>query len=396
MEPSVSFRVASSFHRGHRDGCSCRNPNTTWRTALNPRLLSEHQRIATSGARAVLPFHSGSELRLAIPQLALDVADAPASMNGGDSDTEMLLYRWADGKFIDDGTLAVPGGEDAIFFQIGNDEFLATASVRTGAGPYDLNANSVIYRRDRNNWERFQEFRTFAARQWHFFSFADRFFIALAQGVTIEGAVARHPRHSCIFEWNGSQFAEFQTLSGGWGYNWQFFELDGRRFLGYADHTSPSGILVWDGTSFAPFQQLCDRGGRAFQFFFADGQGWLAFANLTGESLLYRWCAGRFVPHQSLGGPGSREFALIQGKQELYIVKISFITGSPAAPTTNLTSCIYQWHKGQLVVVEEFATSGGTDAAAFLADGSQFLAVSNSLSSGIRFREDTVIYRLNA
>jgi len=100
------------------------------------------------------------------------------------------------------------------------------------------------------------------------------------------------------------------------------------------------------------------------------------------------------VPHQSLGGPGAREFAVAQTAHALYLVQINFIHGTPAAPKTDLKSCIYQWKQGQLAVVEEFPTSGGTDAAAFAADGHIYLAVSNSLTRDIRFREDTVIYRL--
>jgi hypothetical protein len=369
---------------------------TTQSPALSGTLLVEHQRLATSGARAVLEFHTGTQLRLAIPQLAVDIPGAAAQMNGGDSNIDMLLYRWSGGRFVEDGRLAVPGGEDALFFQTGGVEFLATASIRTGSGPYDLNADSVLYRRSGAGWEVCQRFPTFAAKQWHYFTIGERCFLALAQGVTIDGAVARNPRRSCIFEWNGNQFVDFQTLDGGWGYNWAYFELDGQHFLAYADHTSPSGLMLWNGESFAPFQEFAKQGGRAFKFFHADGQAWLAFANLTGESLLYRWHAGGFVPHQSLGGPGAREFALAQTKQALFLVKINFIHGTPAAPKTDLTSCIYQWKQGQLAVVEEFPTSGGTDAAVFTADGQLYLAVSNSLSRDIRFREDTVIYRLNA
>ena len=102
------------------------------------------------------------------------------------------------------------------------------------------------------------------------------------------------------------------------------------------------------------------------------------------------------MPHQSLGGPGAREFALAQTKHSLLLIQINFIHGTPAAPKADLTSYIYQWKQGQLAVVEEFPTSGGTDAAVFPADGQLYLAVSNSLSRDIRFREDTVIYRLNA
>jgi hypothetical protein len=359
------------------------------------KLLIEHQRLTTSGARAVLPFYCGGQLRLAVPQLAIDIPGTPAYMNGGDSNTDMLLYRWSGGQFIEDGRLPVPGGEDALAFQIDDVEFLATASIRTGAGPYDLNTDSVLYRRSHDGWDAFQRFPTFAAKQWHHFEIGHRHFLALAQGVTIEGPLARNPRRSCIFEWNGTRFVEFQTCEGGWGYNWLYFELDGQHFLGYADHTSPSGLMTWNGESFAPFQDFASQGGRAMSFFRADGQAWLAFANLTGESFLYRWQADRFVVHQSLGGPGAREFAVVQTNSALYVVKVNFIHGTPAAPKTDLTSCVYRWEKGQLVVAEEFPTSGATDAAAFTADGQTFVAVANSLSRDIRFREDSVIYRLN-
>jgi len=364
--------------------------------SLAGTLLVEHQRLATSGARAVLPFHTDSTLRLAVPQLAVDIPGTPPDMNGGDSNIDMLLYRWSGGRFIEDGGLPVPGGEDALFFRIGGDEFLATASIRSGSGPYDLNVDSILYRRAGAGWEAFQRFPTFAAKQWHYFVVGNRHFLALAQGVTMDGPVARNPRRSCLFEWDGNTFVDFQTLDGGWGYNWVDFDIDGQHFLGYADHTSPSGLMIWNGQSFEPFQEFSPQGGRAYEFFRADGHAWLAFANLTGESFLYRWHAGRFVPHQSLGGPGAREFAVAETAQAFYLVKINFIHGTPAAPKTDLKSCIYQWKNGQLAVVEEFPTSGGTDAAVFAADGQLHVAVSNSLTRDIRFREDTVIYRLRA
>jgi hypothetical protein len=369
---------------------------TVYSHARGGTLLTEHQRLATSGARAVLAFRTDGTLRLAIPQLSVDIPGTPAYMNGGDSNTDMLLYRWSGGKFIEEGRLPVPGGEDALAFRIGNADYLATASIRTGAGPYDLNTDSILYRRNGEGWEPFQRFPTFAAKQWHHFNIGDRHFLALAQGVTLEGPVARNPRRSCIFEWDGKRFIEFQILDGGWGYNWVHFELDGKHFLGYADHTSPSGLMTWNGASFAPFQEFAPQGGRAMEFFRADGQAWLAFANLTGESFLYRWHADRFVIHQSLGGPGAREFAVAQTSSGLYVVQVNFTHGTPAAPKTDLLSCVYLWQEGRLAPVQEFPTFGAVDAAVFTADGRIFVAVANSLSRDIRFREDSVIYRLNA
>jgi hypothetical protein len=357
--------------------------------------LVEHQRLATSGARAVLAFRVAGSLRLAIPQLAVDIAGTSPYMNGGNSDIDMPIYRWSDGRFIEDVRLLVPGGEDACFFHIDGDDFLATASIRTGSGPYDLNTDSVLHKRRADHWETYQTFPTFAAKQWHYFVIGGRRFLALAQGVTIDGPVARNPRCSCIFEWDGRRFVDFQMLEGRWGYNWAYFEIDGRQFLGYADHTSASGLLLWDGHRFSPFQEFAAQGGRAFKFFRMHGQAWLAFANLTGESVLYRWEADRFVSHQSLGGPGAREFALAQTADATFLIKINFIHGTPAAPKTDLISCIYGWSEGYFVVVEEFPTFGATDAAVFHVDGQAYLAVANSLSREIRFREDTIIYRLN-
>jgi hypothetical protein len=356
-------------------------------------LLIEQQRLSTSGARAVQLFTLDGDLKLAIPQLAVDKPHSPAAMNGGDSNTTLLLYRWAGGQFAADGELSVPGGEDACSFSIGSAEFLATASIRTGAGPYELNCESTIFCRDKSRWKPFQRIPTFAAKKWHFFSIGARHFLALAQGVVHEGMIARHPSRSRIFEWDGNQFAAFQDLEGPWGYNWHSFEQEGQYFLAYADHVSPSVLLRWNGTAFVPFQEFAPRGGRAFSLFHADGRTYLAFANLQGESSLYRWEAGTFVSYQVLSGPGGREFAVLETREGLYLIQVNFIHGSPAAPKTDLLSHVYRWENQEMVKVEEFPTFGATDAAAFSADGQSYVLVSNSLSRDIRFREDSILYR---
>ena len=357
-------------------------------------ILELLQRLPTSGARAVVPIQLEGSLYLTIPQLSEDVSGQIPHMNAGNSDIDTIFYRWQDGQFHEAERLRVPGGEDAEFFHIGAELFLATASVRTGSGPYDHNVLSKIYRRQEGAWVVFQEIPTFAAKQWHYFGFDGRHFLALAQGVTVPTAEARHPRQSCIFEWNGSRFVEFQTLEGRWGYNWAFFELGGARFLAYADHTSLSLLYRWNGERFAPFQNFSEQGGRAFAFFEIDGGAWLTFANIAGDSLLYRWDGSQFVQQQVLGGPGGREFELFQTPAGLHLVRVCFIQGTPAAPKTDLISQIYRWEQGRFVTIHEFPTSGATAAAAFVVDGERFLAVSNSLTRDVRFREDTVIYRL--
>ena len=356
-------------------------------------LLTEHQRLPTSGARGVSLFEMEGALHLVIPQLAVDLPEQPPYMNGGDSDIGALNYRWTDGAFAEAGDLPMPGGEDAEYFNIGDNHFLATASVRVGRGPYDLNTDSVLYCRRDGAWLPFQRFLTFAAKQWHAFAIGDRHFLALAQGVTVEGPVARHPFRSCLFEWNGEKFVEFQVFDGRWGYNWASFAIGRRHFLAYADHVGSSCLFEWNGAAFLPIQEFAPSGGRAYKYFVAEGELWLAFANLTGESVLFRWDGSHFTPHQSLGGPGGREFALIEGRQGLYLTLINFIHGTPAAPKTDLVSRLYRFERGRLTEAMEFPTFGGTDAAAFVADGQIYLAVSSSLTPAVRFRQDSVIYR---
>lgn len=78
----------------------------------------------------------------------------------------------------------------------------------------------------------------------------------------------------------------------------------------------------------------------------------------------------------------------------LYLVRICFIEGTPAAPKTDLTSQVFRWQDGRFELAEEFPTFGGTDASAFTADGELYLAVANSLTPEVRFRQDSVIYQV--
>jgi len=366
-------------------------------TSANPTRLHEVQRLPTSGARAVEPFVCGGGVYLAVPQLALDNPGQVPSITVGNSDTETLIYRWRDGGFVEHQRLTTPGGEDAEFFMIGTRRFLATASLRAGAGPYRMDVESVLYEWVDGRFEPLQSFATHAAKQWKHFTFDGRHFLALAQGVTAHDGNAGPNAKSTIFEWDGERFTPFQEVPSAWGYNWCFFELDGARLLGHADHAVPSSLLAWNGSSFEPFQELDGKSGRAFCRFDAHGQSWLAFANLLGDSYLYRWQQGRFVQHQVLSGPGGREFEwLPDAGNGGRLVQVNFIHGSREAPRPVLSSFVHAWTGERFEPVDEFQTSGGTDAAAFEVDGVTHLAVSNSLDATLRFRTDTRIYRVEA
>jgi hypothetical protein len=355
--------------------------------------LTELQRIPTSGARAVEAFAIDGRQLLAIPQLALDVPGTPAGMNAGDSDTELLILHRQQGGYAPFATLPAPGGEDAEFFTIGGRAFLAVACIRTGSGPYEYFTESFIYEWDGTGFELFQSIPTFAAKQWRYWSIGDRHFLGLAQGLALPQFEGRN-RDSMIFEWDGAKFVEFQRTPSQWAYNWHSFELDGEHFLAHADHVGQSILYRWNGSQYVAHQALLEDSGRAFAHFTADDT-YLIAAGLSQPPSVLRWDGSRFIAVGNLEGLGARELHVVEKDGRIYLIRINFILGTPAAPEPSLSSQVYEWRDGGFAVVAEFPTTGGTDTEVIGQEGGIEFVVSNALSPDIRFATETVVYLLS-
>lgn len=362
---------------------------------MGERLLNPIQTLGTTGARALATWRMDDVRWLAVAQLARDVPGEPAHMNGGDSDIEAPLFRMENARFVQGGALPLAGGEDVEHFEIGGRRFLATAGIRTGRGPYDLNTQATLYAWRDGAWAAHQRFDVFAAKQWRAFAIGERHFLALAQGVTVEGVNAVHPRTSRIFEWNGERFDTFQTVDGLWGYDWNHAHHGDTHFLAYADHVSGSSVLRWDGTRFVTFQRFEEKGGRTFRFFEAEGAFWMVHVNLLGATTLYRLEGERFIEAQQLGGAGGRELCLVESARGRYLVRVCFITGTPQAPVVERESQVFRWTGSGFTLVETFETSGATSALSFTEGGLRYLAVSNSLSADQRFGVASTLYRFD-
>ena len=358
--------------------------------------LSLIQTIATSGARAAQPVHvDGLEL-LAIPQLAYDIPGTPAHMNGGDSETELLLLRRDEDRFEPWGSLEAPGGEDAESFTIGDRDFLAVASIRTGAGPYDYTVPSMVFEWDGTRFVPFQTFDSFAAKQWRYFTVDGRHFLALAQGVALPQH-AEQNRPSVIYVWNGTRFAHFQDIPSEWAYNWHLFTVGGHTMLAHADHVVPSVLYRWDGTRFVPHQDLATAAGRAFATFDNPGGSgtYLVVACIDDGSRVLRWdaAADRFVEHQKLAGAGARELAVVRTARGLYVIRVNFIQGPRTDPTSALLSQIYRWDGDRLDMVDTFPTTGGTDLAVLDSTSGPLIVQTNALTAELRFAAESRVYR---
>jgi hypothetical protein len=364
-------------------------------------MLTELQRLPTSGARAVATFVVDGVRHLAVPQLAADAPGTPDGINGGTSDTEVLLFRDSADGFVAAGTLPSPGGEDVEVIEFDGRLLLAVASIRTGSGPYDFATDSTIFEWDGTGFGEFQRVASYAAKQWRRFSHDGVPHLALAQNHPAESRST-----SAIFRWSGERFEHLQDIDSAAGYNVAVFELDGATYLAHADHVLPSRLYRWDDERFAEHQELLTTGGgRAFLRFDQGGERYLAVARIDGDSLVLRWDGQRFVEHTVLpGGAGGREFALVESPGATFLFRVNFILGSPAEPQPDLASYIYRLDRGRAEIVEEFRTSGGTDVTVMKDAESNGrsrvrIAVSNGLAPhpvpGATFAADTVIYEFD-
>jgi hypothetical protein len=350
------------------------------------------QTLATSGARAVAPYWIEGNLYLAVPQLAEDIAGGPVGMNFGDSDTNLILYKYRDDRFVEHQRVKVSGGEDAEFFEIEGRIFLATASIRTGSNPYDYAARSTIFEWVGGRLTPFQSIPTQAAKQWRYLRIGDRHFLALAQGASNEVLGPDDPGNSQILEWVNGAFRHFQNVKSAWGYGWLPFRIGSDQYLAYADHTIPSTILIWDGKGFKLHQTLDGLGGRAFCFYESGGDVFLVFAKLTSETVVYRWSQGRFVAPQTISGPGGRALAVITKENAQYLILVKFITGGREAPQTIQSSEIFKVQEEVFANIGTFPTSGGTDVAVFKVGVDTLVAISESLSADVHFKTPSHIY----
>ncbi|WP_137843348.1 hypothetical protein [Microbacterium sp. 2FI] len=353
--------------------------------------LVEVQRLATSGARAVAPYTFAGTRWIAVPQLAVDAPGTPSGINGGSSDTEVLLFAESAHGFVHAGSLPVGGAEDVEIFSIGDRRFFAVASIRSGRGPYDFATTSPVYEQDADGFILRQRISTYAAKQVRHFRIGTSDFLAVAQGMP------GGDRTSVVLQWDGDTFVPLQELPSIAGYNIAVFEIGVETYLAHADHAAPSVLYRWDGHRFVDHQELLPAGGRAFLPLRDGAETYLAVARIDGESVLLKWDGEKFHLASVIpGGAGGREFARVDTTDGVFVIRVDFIHGTPSAPHPDLDSHIYRFAGGRMESIGTFPTTGGTDVAVLPGDGSD-LAVSNGLSPnpvpGRTFAADTVVYR---
>ncbi|PHQ81344.1 MAG: hypothetical protein COB66_02585 [Coxiella sp. (in: Bacteria)] len=357
--------------------------------------VEEYQRLQTSGARGATLFTIENTLYLGVPQLAEDIGDAKGDMNSGNSDVDSIIFIWHEGKFTEYQRIPCHGAESIEYFSIGERHFIAIANIRSGTSPnYDMHTQSKLYEWDGHLFNEIQQFDTFAAKNAHAFMIDNDHYLAFAEGV-IDGADNGKTNTSNLYKWDGAAFTLHQSFPSAWGYCFYSFMIDNTHYLAFADQIGASVIYVLKKDKFEPFQSMSpDGGGRAFLLFSHADTHYLAFANMMTDSVLYQWDGRTFIEAQTLTGKAGRYFSILNYKNEQYLLRNNFISGSREAPQTKLKSVIYEWKETDFSEMLEITTYGATQMNAFKKDGDYFIVVSNSLSDDIRFRTDSVVYKI--
>ncbi|OCH96782.1 hypothetical protein A8135_06395 [Legionella jamestowniensis] len=358
--------------------------------------LEEYQRLSTSGARGIELFKVDGTLYLAIPQLAEDIPHKPANMNGGNSDTQVLIYRWQETQFKLFQSLPSHGSEDVHFFSLDEKPLIAVANIRSGQDPdFNMYTDSAVYEWVDNKFTLLQKLPSFAAKGCHFFENDEECFLLLSEGVSLSPSKIIEA-NSHMYRWNGHAFEAYQALPGLWGYNIDSACIDNRLFVSLADNSVNSVIYEWKNKQLFPFQAFAKNGGgRQIKFFMLNKTPCIAVANLLYESEIYFWNGKRYEPLQTLPGAGCRNIHVMNVDSEFYLFRINFITGTRERPKIKQKASVYRWAGNQFEEEIQFMTLGGTACQSFQDGKDYYLVVSNSLNEKIRFRVDSIVFKLH-
>ncbi len=288
------------------------------------------------------------------------------------------------------------GAFDWEFFSFDNKYFLAVVNAFDGK---TVNLSSKIYQWNGMEFVEIQSFPTNYGFDWESFSIGSDHFLAVANNFDS----ADYNINSKIYKWNGERFAEFQTIPTVGASDWEFFTIGENRYLAVANqrddntYSVNSKIYKWDGERFAEFQTIPSVGAIACKFFIINDTKYLAIANsfngstYINTSKLYKWEESEFVEIQSFSTNGATdiEFFTIEGKNYLAIANWRI------DKTYEINSEIYRWDGQNFIEFQSIKTSGANDWEFFSIGKNHYLAVANWRNNLQNFNTDSKIYRWN-
>ncbi len=297
--------------------------------------------------------------------------------------------------FQQEALIPTNGAYDWEFFTIGSDSYLAVANSRDDS---TVNINSKIYKWNGTSFAEFQSILTHSATDWEYFTISSDSYLA----VTNDGNGSTRNINSYVYRWNGTSFAEFQSIPTSGAKAWEFFTIGSDSYLAVANHYNgsttniDSKIYRWNGASFVEFQSIPTNGAHGWEFFTIGSDSYLAVSNhINGSnrninSKIYKWNGTSFVEFQSILTHSAGDWEFFTIDSDVYLAMPNAYDGS----TFNLDSKIYRWNGVSFAEFQSIPTNGAVDWEFFTIGGNAYIAVANS-NNGSTSNLDSKIYRWN-
>ena len=312
------------------------------------------QSIATNGASDWKFFTIDSDHFLVV---------ANASNSEGD-EVSSVIYRWDGTEFAEFQSIPGNSSNDWVFFTIGEDHYLGVTNPLDGT---TKDINSKIYKWNGSAFIEYQAIPTVAGSDWEFFTIDSNYYLAVAnfeddKEENPDGEDILHREiDSKIYKWDGTQFAEFQSIATAGATDWKYFSIGSNHYLAVANavddadnNNISSEIYKWNGTSFVSFQAVPTNGGSDWEFFTIDDSHYLAIANFlrsTGgapisviDSKIYKWNGTNFSDFQAIPTVGANDWEYFTIGEDHYLTVANHFRLDNAAPVYDIASTLYKWN----------------------------------------------------
>ena len=272
-----------------------------------------YQTIGTSGALDVEYFTISDEHYLAVAN----------SFDGITHRLNSVIYRWNGTLFVFFQNVATLGGDGFNFFTIDKEPFLTAANLWNDV---TNSINSVIYKWKNQRFEKFQEIPTNGSRKSVAFEINNESYVAFANSVG----------NSVVYKWSGKGFLELQTLQI--AMDASFFYINDHAFLAIVSTQTRidghSFIYEWNGSKFVLFQSITTSGTWGSHSFVRCGQTFLGVTDrYSTKSSLYRFSYGQFIKYQEISSSGAIDMTTFEYKGHAYL----------AVANSGDNSTLYRW-----------------------------------------------------
>ena len=272
-----------------------------------------YQTIGTSGVLDVEYFTISDEHYLAVAN----------SYNGITQSLNSVIYRWNGTLFVFFQNVPTLGAIDFNFFTIDKEPFLTAANYWNDV---TNSINSIIYKWKNQRFEKFQEIATNGCRKSVAFEINNESYVAFANAVG----------NSVVYKWSGKGFLKLQTLQKAMGAN--FFYINDHAFLAIV--STHSFIYEWNGSKFVLFQSITTPGTWGSHSFVRCGQTFLGVTDRSStNSPLYRFSYGQFIKYQEISSSGAIDMTTFEYKGHAYLA----VANSGNNNKNNINSTLYRW-----------------------------------------------------